>query len=81
MTRHRTKDIEAIDGVSVDIEVEGEEDTAEKVMMELKDYIGWIAEAYDQEVPPGDLETRSDEHTPLMGVNWDAVFDTDGDSK
>ena len=70
-----TNGILVVDGVKVDISVQGDEDKAEKVMMDLKDRLGWIATAYEEGVPPEELEDRPAEYTPLMSVNWDKVFD------
>lgn len=75
----RTEEITVVDGVKVDIEVCGNEDRAEKVLMDLKNRLGWIAEAYDEEVPPDHLDERSWENTAPMTVNWDHVFDEQDD--
>ena len=74
-----TVEITVIDGVEVDIEVRGDEDRAEKALMDLKNRLGWIAEGYKQEVPPDRLDERSDENTPIMSVDWDGVFDYETD--
>lgn len=70
----RTEEITVVDGVEVDIEVRGDENRAEKVLIELKDQLGWVAEAYDEETPPDKLDARSFENTPPMGVNWGDMF-------
>jgi hypothetical protein len=68
------KEISAVDGVEVDIIVRGDEDRADKVLMDLKDRLGWIGAAYEIEVPPDWMDDRPDEYTPLMSVNWARVF-------
>ena len=66
-----------VDGVEVDIEVRGDEDRAEKALVDLKNRLGWIAEAYEQETPPEQLDGRSSENTPIMSVDWAGVFGDD----
>jgi hypothetical protein len=75
----RVEDITVIDGVEIDIEVRGDEDRAETALMDLKDHLGWIAEAYDQETPPEQLDDRASENTPLMSVDWAGVFGDEDD--
>jgi hypothetical protein len=74
----KSKEITVVDGVSVDIEVSGpNEDRAEKVMMDLKDRLGWIGQAYAEQSPPSELSDRAPEYAPLMTVDWEQVFDSD----
>jgi len=70
MTKVSSEGIQVVDGVTVDITVRGNEDVAEKVMIDLTDRLGWIAEAYDTGVPPDELTERDPENTPPMRVGW-----------
>lgn len=72
-----TKRIMVVDGVAVDIntrDVGGGERKADQVHQELKTHLGRIATAYDEEVPPTDVELKT-EYTPLMTIDWGAVFE------
>lgn len=75
--RARTEEITVVDGVEVDIEVRGDEDRAEKALMDLKDRLGWIAEAYEKETAPDELDERSPGNTPMMSVDWARLFGDD----
>ena len=66
--------INVIDGVKVDITVRGDEDKAEKTLMELKDRCGRIAAAYDEQKPPSEFEHTPVGYMPLMVVDWESVF-------
>ena len=70
----RTTEITIVDGVSVDITVSGDESRSEKVLMDLKDRLGWIGAAYDQETPISQIDERPSDFRPLMTVNWESVF-------
>lgn len=71
----KTVDISAIDGVKIDITVRGDEERAEKALMDLKERIGVIAAAYDAETPPSELDDIPNEYVPLMSVAWGRVFE------
>lgn len=77
------KEITAVDGVEVDITVRGDEDRAEKVMMDLKERMGVLAAAFDHETPPeelpDDLNELGNGYVPFMTVAWERVFEGDGD--
>jgi len=76
-----TREIEIVRGVSVDITVRGDEDKSEKVMMDLKDRLGYIAEAYETETPPDKINDRSAKNSPLMTVAWDRVLEPEDDNE
>lgn len=80
MTYHATTEgVAAVDGVEVDITVRGNEDKAEKVMMDLKERMGRLGAAFERDTPPSELpEYVGEKYTPLMTVAWDRVFDADG---
>ncbi len=69
-----TEGISVIDGVEIDITVRGDEKKAEKALMDLKERCGRIAQAYDEQTPPDELEPDV-EYLPLMTVDWDGVFE------
>lgn len=76
-----TLGIGVIDGVSVDITVSGDEDKAEKVLMDLKERAGRLAAAFEDETPPDELpDDLGKEHpdkVPPMTVAWDRIFEED----
>ena len=69
-----TEEIAVLDGVEVDITVRGDEDKAEKALLDLKERLGVLAAAYDAETPPEQLDEVPNEYRPLMSVAWDQVF-------
>jgi hypothetical protein len=75
----RISEITVVDGVEVDIEVRGDERRAETVLMDLKDRLGWVAEAYEQETPPSELDECTSVNTPPIRVSWERVFAEDND--
>jgi len=79
MTKVSSVGMTAIDGVEVDISVRGEEDRAEKVLMDLKERVGRLGAAYETETPPNELKDEHAEYVPMMTVAWTKVFE-DGDS-
>lgn len=81
--RGMTEDITIVDGVEVDITVRGDEDRAEKVLMDLKERLGVIGAAYDQETPPDELEAIPSKFQPPMRVAWEHVLGdgTEGDDE
>jgi hypothetical protein len=77
-----TTGIAVVEGVEVDVTVRGDEDRAEKVLMDLKERIGVLAAAYDHETPPADLpddlgDLGDRRYTPPMSVAWGRVFEDD----
>ena len=70
----KTKGIRAVNGVEVDIEVRGNEDRAEKVMMDLKERLGRLGAAYDEGKAPDKLEDIPPEYKPIFTINWSEVF-------
>jgi len=74
-----TEAIAAIDGVEIDITVRGDEDKAEKALMDLKERIGVIATAYEQQTPPDELDEIPDEYVPMMTVAWGRVFEEENE--
>jgi hypothetical protein len=74
-----TTEITVVEGVEVDITVRGDEDRAEKVLLDLKERLGILGAAYDAEVPPDALGDVPEEFVPPMSVAWDRVFDYDPD--
>lgn len=76
MTYHATvEEITAVEGVEVDITVRGDEDKAEKVMMDLKERIGVLGYAFDEQTPPDELDNIPADYRPLMTPAWDRIFD------
>jgi hypothetical protein len=78
----RVEGIEVVDGVEVDIEVRGDEDRAENVLLDLKDRLGYIAHAYDIQQHPDAIVNRPEDKRPLMTVDWGQVMgfkETDAD--
>ncbi len=69
-----TEGISVIDGVEVDITVRGDEDKASKSLMDLKERCGRIAQAYDEQTPPDEVEL-SNEYLPPMTVAWGRVLE------
>lgn len=80
MTRLTVKGVTAVDGVTVNIVVEGDEDRAEKVVMDLKERLGRLGAAYEMETPPDELDDIPPEYVPVMAVAWGRVFDNGGDA-
>lgn len=73
-----TEGVTIVDGVEVDITVRGEEDKAEKTLMDLKERLGRIGAAYANETPPSELGANLDnKYLPLMTVDWEGVFSDD----
>lgn len=76
-----TEGITAVEDVEVDITVRGDQDRADKVLMDLKERIGVLAVAFDSETPPDDVDEIPAEYIPMMTVAWDRVFeDEEGDA-
>lgn len=73
--RASTTGITVVDGVEVDIEVRGDEDKAEKVLMDLQERLGVVATAFDTETPPENIGRVPDEYRPMMTVAWTRLFD------
>lgn len=69
-----TEGIAVVGGVEVDITVRGDEDRAEKVLMDMKERLGLLGAAFEGQTPPGDIEEVPDEYVPPMTVAWDRVF-------
>lgn len=69
--------ITALDGVSVDVTVRGNEEKAEKVMMDLKERVGILGAAYDKQTPPDQLDEVPVDYIPIMTVAWDQVFEVE----
>ena len=81
MTKVATTAVSVVDGVEVDIEVRGDGDRAEKVLMDLKDRLGWLGAAYELEKAPSEITDRPHDKTPPMTIDWEMVFeDADVDS-
>ena len=83
MTETTTEGITVVDGVEIDISVRGDADRAHKVMIDLKERLGRLAAAYEEETPPSelpeDLTETHPEKTPMMTVAWERVFNGDTD--
>jgi hypothetical protein len=70
--------ITVVDGVEVDVTVRGDEDRAEKVLMDLKERLGVLGYAYESQTPPEDLTDIPSEYRPLMTPAWGRLLgDTD----
>jgi len=69
-----TEGITAVDGVEVDITVRGDEDKAQKVLMDLKEHMGLLGYAFESEIPPDEIDDVPSEYMPIMSVAWDGVF-------
>lgn len=75
MTRLATKDIGyPNENVEIDIHVEGEEQAANRVMMDLKDRAARLIQAERDEIPPEECDGAG------WQINWQEVFG-DGDSR
>lgn len=79
----RTTGITVVDGVEVNVEVSGDEDRAEKVLMDLKERLGRLGAAIDAQTPPDELpDDLGNDHpgkVPPMTVAWDRIFEDDGE--
>lgn len=73
--RAATNEITVVEGVEVDIEVRGDEDKAEKVLMDVKERLGLLGAAFNEERPPEDFDEVPAEFAPMMSVAWGRVFD------
>ena len=80
--------ITVVEGVEIDISVEGDEEVAEKVLLDLTERAGIIAAAWDFETPPSDLPADLDtltmgenRYAPPFSVAWDRVFEADEDEE
>jgi len=71
-----TEEITVVEGVSVDVTVRGDEDRAEKVLMDLKDRLGFLGAAFETETPPDALnrDDLPERFAPPMSVAWDRVL-------
>ena len=74
MTRFETTGYTVVDGVEVDITIEGDEDRGEEVLMDLKERMGCLAAAYDTQTPPDRIEDVSHEFMPIITMDWDSKF-------
>jgi hypothetical protein len=75
MVEHTVEEITAVEGVEIDFTIRGDEETANRVNIELKDHIGRIQDAFENEVPPTELSNDERENVPLMTVDWESIFD------
>lgn len=75
MTKIETTGMMVVDGVTVDISIEGEEDKAEKTMLHLKEQLGLLAAAYNEQKPPGEFDTTPVEYRFPMTVAWERYFE------
>jgi len=73
MTKLEVEGISVVEGVEIDITVEGSENRANKTLQELKTHCGRIGQAFEDETPPMDV-AQSPEYMPLMVVDWGAEF-------
>jgi len=73
------EEITAVDGVEVDVTVRGDEDKAEKVLMDIKERIGVLGYCFEVETPPSEVEDVPDDYRPLMTPAWDRIFDGGGE--
>jgi len=76
-----TTGITVVEGVEVDITVRGDEDRAEKTLLNLKERAGRLGAAFEAEVPPDDLPDDLNKDYPRyaapVSVAWDRVFEDD----
>jgi len=77
----RTEAITVVDGMEIDIEVRqlrgGDEERCEKVLMDLKDRLGLVAQAFEDETPPSEITDRDPAKVPMMTVAWGRLFSED----
>lgn len=79
--RATTTGIAVVGGVEVDITVRGNEDRAEKVLMDLNARLGRLGAAFEGETPPSEIQEVPDEYTPPMTVAWGRVFEESDDQQ
>jgi len=77
MTKLKTSGITVVDGVEVDIEVRGDEDKAEKTLMDLKARLSELGAAFEYEKPPSEFDEIPTEYRAPMSVAWDRVFEVE----
>lgn len=71
------REITIVDGVEADIEVRAtgdDERKADSVMMDLQERMGVLQYAYENEVPPSEIDDVPNDYKPMMTNDWESMF-------